>query len=498
MMTTTAGISPAMRQAAALELARRQAAAAELNRRQAARDNLANFAGYTGPDYVAEPFHRAIAGRLDQVVAGSLKRLIILAPPQHGKSRLVSVALPASWLGKHPHEPVIMSSYAATLIESKSRQARELIRAGEFGKVFPDVRLSRQSQAVNYWELAKPNRGSLLAVGVGGPITGHGGRLGIIAAPFENWEQAQAPTYRNRVWDWYRGTFRTRIWEDGAIVIIMTRWHEDDLIGRLMDSESAGEWEILRLPAIAESQADRDENNKFLKMPTGEVDPLGRQAGEPLAPNRFSLTALESLRADVGALAWSAEYQGVPRPPEGAFFKRQWFNVLDVMPAGLNRFVRYWDFAGTEGDGCYTVGALMGKLDGRFYVADIIRGQWSAGQRDAIIKQTAATDKASYGNVQICFEVEPGSAGKSVEAATIAMLAGYNVAGDRPSGDKMTRAKPLQSQAEAGNVYAIAGKWTGAFLEEFASFPNGRYVDQVDATAGAFNQLSRGAGWVIR
>lgn len=218
-------------------------AAMELLRRRQTRTELLHFTNYTYSRYVAEPVHALIANRLDTVVRGEVKRLMITAPPQHGKSELASVRLPALWLGKHPDEPVALASYAASLAHTKARQAREVVEGPEFERLFPAVTTHRDSRAVNHWRLTPPFNGSMWAGGVGGPITGHGFRLGIIDDPFENWEQAQSEVIRNKVWEWYRTTFRTRIWEGGAIVLIMTRWHEDDLAGRLLQSQ-ADQWEV--------------------------------------------------------------------------------------------------------------------------------------------------------------------------------------------------------------------------------------------------------------
>src|SRR5262249_51902761 len=209
---------------------------------------------YPYPAYVVEPAHALIASTLDQVVRGAIPRLMILAPPQHGKSELASVRLPAFWLGQRPEDPVILASYAASLAESKSRQARHVVESPEYALLFPAIRTRRDSRAIAHWEL-DGHKGGLLAAGVGGPITGHGARLGIIDDPVENWQEAQSQTVRDTCWDWWRTTFRTRIWEGGAIVLIMTRWHEDDLAGRLL-AEQAAEWTVLRLPALAETQAD--------------------------------------------------------------------------------------------------------------------------------------------------------------------------------------------------------------------------------------------------
>ena len=457
----------------------------ELGQRIAARQSLISFVQYTFPQYVPEPFHYRLARELEDVVSGKTKRLMIFAPPQHGKSQLVSVHLPAYWLGKHPDMPVILSSYAASLAESKSRQTRTLVESDGFGRVFREIRTQWNSRAVQQWDL-KGYRGSMLAVGVGGPITGHGAQLAIIDDPFSSWEMAHRQLQREKVWNWYRGTFRTRVWDKGAIILIMTRWHQDDLAGRLIEHQGE-QWKVLRFPAISESQQDRDKNNEFLRLKNGEPDLIGRIAGQPLCPIRYPLGALQDIRRDVGSSVWSAEYQGVPRPSEGSLFKRYWFSIMDVIPAEIVERVRYWDRAGSENAGDYTVGLLMAKSrTGIYYIEDVVRGQWSPLQTQNIIKQTAAMDGKK---VKIYVEQEGGSSGKESTDTIIRELAGYPVYADKPSGSKEVRAHPFVAQAEAGNVRLIKGTWNTNYIEELITFPSGRNDDQVDASSGAFNKL---------
>jgi predicted phage terminase large subunit-like protein len=409
--------------------------------------------------------------------------------PTHN-SELASVRLPAYWLGRRPEDPVILASYAASLAEAKSRQARQVVESPEYALLFPGTATRRDSRSVSHWEL-DGHRGSMLAAGVGGPVTGHGALLGIIDDPVENWQEAQSQVVRDTCWEWYRTTFRTRIWERGAIVVIMTRWHEDDLAGRLL-RDQPGEWTVLRLPAIAEMQAERDAGDTLLGLPTGQPDPLGRQSGEPLCPARFSLEALEALRRDVGSLGWAGQYQGIPRQPEGNRFKRAWFTIVEGNRFHRCQRVRYWDKAGTEGSGDFSVGVLMARADdGIFYLEDIQRGQWSPAQRDTVMLATARRDALRYGHsaVKIVVEQEPGSGGKESAMSSIRLLVGHSVKVDKVTGSKAVRAEPFASQAEGGNVRIVRGPWNAAFLDEIAAFPNGAHDDQLDAAAGAFNWL---------
>ena len=515
-----------MRNSPRSSLVSRKAAAAELLARRKARTSLLDFTQYTFPAYLGEPAHRLIADTLDQVVKGEIDRLMIFAPPQSGKSELASVRFPAHWLGRRPEDPIILSSYGASLAIDKSRQARDIVISDEYRRVFKDIELRDGSTASDHWKIAG-HRGYMKAAGVGGPITGHGAMLGIIDDPFENWAQAQSKTIREMVWAWYRGTFRTRIWEHGAIILIMTRWHQDDLAGRLLNTPDR--WTVLRLPALAETQEERDENNIFLKQPTGQPDPLGREPGEPLTPLRLSKPAVLEIKSDVGTMVFGSEYQGVPKLEGGNRVKQENLPIVGSAPAKARR-VRYWDKAGSDGEGDYTVGVLMAEAGGTYYIEDVVRGQWELFDRQLIILQTAIMDTMQYGAIQwrdenyqfelpdpalpaqeradlltemieklevttqgpdIWIEREGGSSGKDAAKAETKLLAGFKVKTEAPQGSKEVRAEPFIAQTQGGNVRLVAGAWNRAYIEEMTLFPNGEHDDQWDSTSGAFRKLAR-------
>lgn len=207
------------------------------------------------------------------------------------------------------------------------------------------------------------------------------------------------------------------------------------------------------------------------------------------------LEALLDLKADVGPMIWAAEYQGVPRPPEGAILKRAWLPIVDTEPA-LEQFealVRYWDRAATQGAGNYTVGLLMGRTKmGMYHILDVVRGQYSSRERDQVMLQTAYLDQEKYqGLVKTYFEQEGGSSGKDSAEATVQLLAGFSVEADRPSGSKEVRAEPFLSQAQAGNVRLLKADWNRAYIDEMTAFPTGANDDQWDATSGGFNKLHK-------
>jgi predicted phage terminase large subunit-like protein len=471
-----------------------EAASILLERREARRTTI-GFTQYTFPQYVADPFHVVIGEMLDAIIAGEVKRGMIFAPPQHGKSELASVRFPARYLGENPDDPVIIASYGANLAHSKSRQVRDIIESREYRSIYGDlsprdvpVKTRDDQRAVDEWKLASPHRGGLRAAGVGGGLSGHPAALAIIDDPFADWAEAQSPTIRRKVMEWYQSVLRVRVWERGAILIIMTRWHEDDLAGQLLKGQ-AHKWEVLRLPAIAESQEDRDKNNDYIGLPTGLPDPLGREAGEPLAPNRFSKDALEEIEEDVGSMVWAAEYGQVPRPLEGNRFKRHWFKKVGAVPMNA-QFVRYWDKAGTEGAGAFTAGVLLARHEGFTYIVDVIRGQWAAHEREATIKETAEQDRERFGYVKNFVEQEPGSGGKESAESTIRNLAGFPIEKDPVSGNKDVRLEPFAAQAGAGNVFLVEGKWNHDYIEEMVAIPNSKYRDQSDATSGAFNKAA--------
>lgn len=397
---------------------------------------------------------------LEAVADGTLRRLMIFMPPRHGKSELSTVHYPAYLLETSPARRIIVGAYNSTLAEKFSRRTRAIVRRR-------GVALDPERQAVNDWLTTAG--GGVRAVGVGGGVTGQGGDLIIIDDPVKSREEADSPTYRDKVWDWYRDDLYTRLEPGGAIILIMTRWHEDDLAGRILASERAGDWHVINLSALA-----------------GDDDPLGRAPGDALCPDRYDVAALTDIRATLGPRGWEALYQQRPRPPEGALLKRGWFPVVKALPAEGRR-VRYWDIAGAaEGRGDYTVGCLMRRAGGAFYVEGVVRGQWTAAERERIIVQTAAADGH---DVRIAIEQPPGLGKEPIEALVRA-LAGYAVHADRVTKDKVSRAEPLAAQAEAGNVSLLQGAYTTALLDELAAFPYGEHDDQVDAMSGAFNALA--------
>ncbi len=403
---------------------------------------------------------------LEAVTAGEILRLMIFEPPRHGKSEQVTIHYPAYRLERDPTLRVIIGSYNETLAARFSRRTRRIVEAR--------LALSRERTAAVDWETERD--GGLRAVGVGGGITGHGGQLILVDDPIKNREEADSATYRERVWDWWRDDLYTRLEPGGAIILIMTRWHQDDLAGRILASEDAPNWTVVRLPALAE-----------------EGDPLGRQVGAALCPQRYDVAALAKIRLVLGEHSFAALYQQRPLPAEGGLFKAAWFaqRLTEAEVGPLEALVRYWDKAASAGQGDYTVGVLMGRsAEGRYVVLDVVRGRWETFERERVIVSTAARDRERWGEVAIWLEQEPGSGGADSARATIRALSGHVVRAETATGQKTARAEPLAAQAGAGNVLVVRAAWNAAWIDELCIFPHGEHDDQVDASSGAFNKLA--------
>jgi predicted phage terminase large subunit-like protein len=440
-------------------------AAAELERRRRLRER-SPFGAWlhdTTPTFQWDVPHLAVVReRLEAIERGEIDRLMIFMPPRHGKSELATVRYPVWRLQRDPALSVIVGAYNVSLAESFSRKSRRIAES--------TMQLDDERKASNEWQTVQG--GVFRAAGVGTGVTGKGAKLIIIDDPVKSREEANSQAYRDRVWNWYRDDLYTRLEPNGAIVLIMTRWHADDLAGRILASEDAASWHVVNLPALAEDN-----------------DALGRAPGAALWPARFDEADLERIRTVLGTPSFTALYQQRPTPPEGGMFKRHWFDVVGAAPREATR-IRAWDKAGTEDGGDWTVGVLMAKsAAGVYYVEDVVRGQYSDLQRERIIEQTADLDR-QRGAVTIWLEQEPGSGGKDSARITVRRLAGYTVKAERSTGDKATRAQPYAAQCEAENVKVVRGAWNAAYINELAGFPYGTHDDQVDASSLAFTKLA--------
>jgi len=393
---------------------------------------------------------------------------MIQMPPRHGKSEFTSKYFPAWALGNFPDNRIILASYGSDLARGFGRKARDLLE--QTGPLLFGVDVADDSSAADRWDL-KGHDGGMVAVGVGGPITGRGADIAIIDDPLKNQEEAQSQVIRDKQWDWYQSTLYTRLEPGGAIILIMTRWHEDDLAGRLIEEEKAGgdRWTRITLPALAEDN-----------------DQLGREPGEPLWPERFDTDQLERIKQAVGPYVWSALYQQRPAPPEGNIFHRDWWQWYDDAPVDLDEVVQSWDmaFKNTQ-EGSYVVGQAWGRRDADFYLLDQVRQRMNFPA--TILSVVAMSNRWPKARLKL---VEDQANGPAVIATLRRQIAGLVPV--QPQGGKEARAAAVAPYVQSGNVYLPRrAAWINDFLSEATAFPNAATDDQVDAMSQALLRLEQ-------
>lgn len=453
-------------------------AAAELERRRrqtrvsSTTPSLAVFVEQT-TRFTLEAWQRVIAARLERLAGETGQRILIHGPPQAGKSILISQRFPAWLLGVAPLNRIRLACYNLTHAERFSKVNLSIMQSPEYRAMFPSVRVPDRTQAE---EWSTQQRAALLdanpsfkALGLGTGFTGLGADTLIVDDPYKNRQEALSEATNENVWGWWSDVVLPRLNPATNVVVMFHRWQDNDLAGRLLEQ---GGWEYLRFAAIAD----------------GGDDPMGRALGEVLSP-RYPLEYLEDVKRKQGS-SFYALYQGMPRAPEGDYFKRGWFEIVGALPVGCT-FVRYWDLAGgVSAAADQTAGVLMARSpDGYFYVVDVQADRWAAAERNSNIRQIAAMDQRSYKNVRIVIEQAPGLSKEPTEDL-VRQLAGYSVYADKVARDKVSRAEPFQAQAQAGNVRILDADWNGPYLDELCAFPTGGHDDQVDATSGAFNTLA--------
>lgn len=412
--------------------------------------------------------------KLVDVAAGRVKRLMVFMPPRHGKSELVSRYFPPWYLGVFPDNRIILASYEADFAATWGRKARNLLE--EYGSELFGVRVSGDSSAASRWDIAD-HEGGMITAGVRGPITGKGANVAIIDDPVKNDQEALSQTYRDATWDWYRATFSTRIQGDGAIILVMTRWHEDDLAGRLLEAQKTDgdKWEVVSFPALAE-----------------EDDPLGRPFGEPLCSDLFTKETLGKTQKRIGSRWWTSLYQQRPSPDEGGILKRGWwkFYRLPVDPAGFAEIIQSWDMAFKETTTSdFVVGQAWGRKGADVFLLDQVRDRMDFPATVQAVKSFSA--KWPQATAKLIEDKANGPAVISTLQHEVSGLIPVN-----PEGGKEARAHAVSPLIEAGNVYLPDpndAPWIHDFIEECAAFPKGAHDDQVDGMTQALVRFMKSA-----
>jgi predicted phage terminase large subunit-like protein len=437
----------------------------EMRLRRDIRDSLSAWAHLVLAPRQQKPalHHLAIIDALEKVSSGETTRLLLLMPPGSAKSTYATLLFPAWWHARHPETAVITACHTASLAEHFGRGVRALL---EEHAPRLQVKLREDARAAHRFLTAQG--GEYFAIGVQGAVTGRRADLALIDDPVRCFADAESFSAREQLWNWFRSELVTRLKPDGRMVVAMTRWHMDDLAGRLI---AQGGWATLRLPAIAETD-----------------DPLGRETGAALWPEWEGLPGLMDKRQMLGERAFAAMFQQAPQLEGGQLFDMRLIPLVDEV--GVGPAVRAWDLAATAGGGGdpdWTVGLKLVRNRSCFIVDDVIRFRAVAGERDTRIRRCADVDGAQ---VIIGLAQDPGQAGKSQIGALTGMLAGYRVVSRRETGDKALRAAPVASQAHHGNLLVRRGVWNAAFLDELSCFPHGSKDDQVDALSLAFAFLT--------
>jgi len=414
-----------------------------------ARASLIGFTEYTLPQYRAAQHHRRIAEALERVERGECKRLMLFMPPRHGKSELASKRFPAWYMGRNPNKQMIAASYNSELAGDFGREVRNIVASPEYGLLF-DARLAEDSQAANRWHTAQG--GSYVAAGVGSAITGRGADVMCIDDPFKDRAEADSETTRDNVWNWYTSTAYTRLMPGGSIVIIQTRWHEDDLSGRLLDS-GADKWEVVSMPALDGSTA--------------------------LWPEWYDAERLSQIRAVIGPRDWNSLYQQDPIPDGGTYFQKDWIKYYDKLPEHLTWYGAS-DYAVTDGDNDWTVHATAAlDKDHNLYIVDVWRQQAASDVWvEAVIDLMAARDPMQWAEEagQIIKGVGPFLVRRMNERGTYCYRKAYTSSSDKP-----TRARSIQARMASGKVFFPRNAhWLADLEREVLRFPNGKHDDQVD------------------
>lgn len=446
----------------------------ELFRRQAEKD-FAVFLSYSSASYSRQWFHTLIANTCQRLVDGSLgkDRLMLFVPPQHGKSEIISRKLPAWVLGRKPSTKIVGCSYSADLAQQFSRSIQRTIDSDEYAEVFPGTYLSRSQLGASKrrWirtatEFETVEHGGFYkAVGVGGSLTGTPVDLGIIDDPIKGAMEANSQTFRDRVWEWYTDVFLTRLHNRSKQILIMTRWHEDDLAGRLLDMER-DKWHVVSIPAIKEDET---------------LDYDKRKIGEALWPEKHSLAKLLEVQQR-SPRTFAALYQQHPTVEGGNIVKREWFNSIGI--AEFNRIHRgepivfFIDTAYTDNTANDPTGIIATcKVGNELYITHGQKVNYRFPELLRFIPQY--TQAQGYGKGS-SIRIEPKANGISV-VDQLKEQTGLNVVCTKPPHDsKETRLCAASPTVEGGRVFLVSGAWNEDFIDEVCGFPVKPHDEFVD------------------
>lgn len=423
---------------------------------------------------------------VDAVLDPEQRFVRLNAPPRMGKSQYVSLFLPAWLLGMFPDRSIILVTYSDDFAVEWGRGVRDILKA--YGRKLFNRTISKDTQSAAFWHMER-SFGGMTAVGVGGSLTGRGGGVIIVDDLIKNIQEANSVAVKKTHLEWYDSTLRTRLEPGGTIIMMSTRWAEDDLTGALEEREARGSterWDKLVFPALAE--CPKGENPETWR------DILGRKEGDPLWPERWPLQSMLNLKGSLDPIIWDALYQQNPVPRQGGMFPRENWRFfpceqIDDQSQKCRTKVRVWDLAASQDSGDWTVGVLMGiNPQNHFCVLDVQRFRKDPAGSERAIIETAERDGLGVG---IVIEQERSGAGSIVIDNYKRVLPRWNVTGRRPVGTKEQRANVYASKVGAGLVWLPSGApWVEDYIVEHQKFPRSRWDDQVDTSVYAFDELA--------
>jgi len=405
---------------------------------------------------------------LEDVERGAVKKVIFMLPPRHSKSMTISETFPSFFIGRQPNRRVIEVSYGDQLAQKFGKANKDKII--DFGMALFDIEIERGNASKTNWGI-EGYRGGMISSGIGGHITGEGADLLLIDDPIKNREEANSIIYREKVWAEWQNTLLTRLQPEAAVIIVLTRWHEDDLVGRILKGETAGEWLVVRLPCLAE-----------------EGDLLGREPGEPLWPEfGFDAEWAEQRKVEVGSYTWSALYQQRPSPAEGNIIKREWFRYYQTIDLSeMDEVILSWDMAFKDkASSSYVVGQVWGRKGANAFLIDQVRRKMDFPATQRAFKRMV--ERYPMAGAKL---VEDKANGPAIVDSLKSTIPG--IIAVSPHGSKEARLHAVSPEIEAGNVHIpMNAPWVDDFVEEIVSFPYGEYDDQLDAMTQALQRFKR-------
>lgn len=458
----------------------------QLQLRQFAITDFSCFLGYINPKYRLEWFHRVVAEHCQMLFEGKIKNLMVFLPPQHGKSEIISRMFPAWALGRNPDLKIAGCSYSIDLASQFSRSIQRAIDSPEYQQIFPNTYLNGSNvrtdtkgylRNVDVFETVG-HRGFYRAVGVGGGLTGTPVDIAIIDDPVKDAIEANSPTYRARVWDWYNTVLTTRLHNESRQLFIMTRWHEDDLAGRLLKAEPEA-WKVITIPAICEVENDNGISTRHI--------------GDALWPWKHSLKKLLTHK-ERAPREFNALYQQRPTIEGGNIVKREWFRFISEPEFRALHFREpihfYLDTAynkkkkGQDNDPSGILAAC--RIGNNIYLIDAMAVY---KEMPDLLRFIPEYINAHGGNIESILHVEPKANGISV-VHMLKEITTLNVKQTpSPHDDKEVRFRVVSPRIECGRVYIVQGSWNEDFLDQLCAFPAAPHDEFVDILGYAINDL---------